>query len=504
MYSAIRANASDNNNNSIIQQNSILNNLEPKDNEQNNNYNIAYLKNILKNNYIEKLFKSNEIIKIVQLNSIYKLDNSTLYDAKFNINSLNLKNVVKCDVLKAVISKTRQLLNKPVNNNYINDKHTIDYCFSDKTNITIKTTNPTDERLTLNNSNYSVSELEEVIAESTTSLDNAHWVNTKLNIDSTMDIINKDSDTIQGHEFNKSGLSILSTTSAEEGADHTKVITNMTSELAYILGFTKKYFNNPFEKIYAFVNNTTDDYKIKIIYEIADDEDNDTDKIVSGTFTNSTAYDSITKFLNNLNTDKFSLIYEKDNYIINNNSNKKIKKIEILENDIPITGSNNILSKIIGISTTNINKKNRTHSYTGIKKHILEFHENTPNDGTKLTGIYHGLLISKYRIKFIDTHYVNIDISNIGDDQPIILHTSNKNLHISQNVDMNNNYENIIYYRSNDGELDYGRFKSKNLGPILNIKLYDDNGLPYHSNCDWVITLKFTMISNIENESIIY
>ena len=496
MYSAVRANASNYNNNSIIQQNSILNDLEPNENELNNNYNIAYLKNILKNCYIENLFKTKETVKIIQLNSVYKLDNSTLYDAKFNIDSFNLKNVVKCDVLKAVISKTRQLLNKPINNSN-NNKHTIDYCFSNHTNDTVKNTD--ENTLTINNSNYSVSELEEIFVENTSN----DWKNTKLNINSTTDITNKDPATIQGYETGNSGLSVLGTTLAGEG-DFTKVITSMTSELAYILGFTKKYFKNPFEKIYSFVNNTTNNYKIKIIYEIADDEDDDTDYIESGIFQLETAYDSITKFLNNLNTDEFSLIYENYNYIINNNNNKKIKKIVILEEDNLINGSSNILSKIIGICTTNINKENRTHSYTGIKKHILEFHENTPNDGTQLTDIYHGLHISKYRIKFIDTHYVNIDICNIGDDQPILLHTNNKKLHISQNIDMNNSYENIIYYRSNESELDYGRFKSKNIGPILNIKLYDDNGEPYNSNCDWVITLKFRMISHIENQSVLH
>ena len=387
--------------NSIIQQNSIFNKLTVNNSDLNSNINLST--NILKEKYLDNYYRKLEQTKIIQFNTTNMKDNSTLYNAKFDISSYNLKNVVKCDLVKAVIPKTRQLLHESIN---YNGNYNIDYCFADDNDNSNIITN-SKQTLIINNSNYSVSELENYLHDD--SSDN--WNRSIINIDSSTTITNHNGISY-GHEYSHSGLTVLSG-SDNNNNNTTKVIISMSNKIAYILGFCKKKLLNPFDKIYSFVNYTDNNFKIKLVF-------NDNTYIESNTFSKNKAYTNLNKFLECLNNNNFKINYIDNKYVIT--ADKLINNIYILKDDNIINGSN-VLSDIIGITS---NKNIDDKIYHGNIKYFLEFNTNTPNDGTLLVDDYKGLLISKYPIEFIDTYYVNINIDNIGTEQPIELSNNNK------------------------------------------------------------------------------
>ena len=488
MYTIRRDNDKDMNylQTALIQQQTIYNDINPSnndnnDNDNNINYDIAFIKNILKDYFKKDYYKNIEYTKIIQLNSSNRLSNSDIYNAKFDISTIGLKNIVKCDLIKAVIPKTRQLLHQT--NNY-NGEHSIQYCYSNNTSSGINLSNAALLPLVINNSNYSVSELEDIIQSE------PNFAKSIIDLDSTTSHTDKSSNTSLGNVLQ--GYGTLLGHSTSESASVTKVIVSMSSKIANILGFTTKTYDNPFEKLYSIVNHTNKAYKIRLSYD-------DSTSIESNEFSIHTAYSDIETFLNILNTSQFELIYFDNKFQIINNVKKILNKIEILEDGNPINSSNNVLSNIIGISTVNVNL-DLFEKYESKKKYLLEFNKDTPNDGSTLaaTGKYHGALISKHPVHFIDTHYIHFSISELGSLQPIILHTKNKKKEILHSVDMNENYQNIIYYRSHDIDLESDRFTPIGLLNQLNIMLYDDNGHFYNLSNDWCITLRFTMISQKE------
>tara|TARA_Y100000768_G_scaffold370364_1_gene336116 strand:- start:5327 stop:6790 length:1464 start_codon:yes stop_codon:yes gene_type:complete len=465
--------------NSIINKEQIFNNIKPDEEDNNTHYNIAYVKNILKNNYLKNFYKNIEYTKQIHLHSKNRVENSTLFNPKFDISTIGIKNIVKCDLIKAVIPKTRQLINKTTD---FNGNYNIRYCYSNNTTTSINS-GATDNLITINNSNYSVTELQDIITTHT----NNHFTNSIIDLDSTTSITNKNSDSVLGHTIGGKGT-VLGHGSSEVSGQ-TKVIISMSNRIAYILGYTKLVSDNPYETIYSFNNYSTDNYKIKLIYE-------DNNNIESGQFNANTGFKNIKDFLNILNTDSFELIYCNNKYKIVNNRNNTLIKIEILKNGTAINGTN-VLSDIIGITTNNVSLQ-LFESYNSDIKYILEFNDNTPNDGSQLTGNYYGFLISKYSVQFIDTHYIHFGIEELGSLQPIILQTKTKNIQILQSIDMNENYQNIIYYRSNNIDLELDRFTPIGILSSLKISLYDDNGYLYNCDSDWCVTIRFTMISQKE------
>lgn len=410
--------------------------------------------------------KQNNIEKkiIVHIDSSIRKKNDKIGDFTLDLSQFNLKNVVNCNILKAVIPKTRQLFkNTNTNSSQIHNITTVEADGSG-------TLTTSDLPHNIIDSNYTATELQTQLKNSTT----AHLSNTVINVGPTSTLYSSSS-------INRSGVSYLS----DFDATKYQVIKKMTSELAYVLGFLIHDNHKPYDFAYGFVNNDSVDFKITI---------NDTYE--SGSLASKKSVNKISEFLDKFNNTEYFKIGYDDNlfkyFIINSHETNIITSIKFNQDS-------NSFSDIIGIRDINLTLK-PGEKYFGEEKHYLEFDDNTPNDGngsTVSSAVYEYALISKYNINFTDTNYVYISIPKLGSNQNYNLLTSKGVKKALQSIDMNENFQGITYYRANDIDIIYNKNAPINLN-VIDLKLLDDDGNIYNPENNWSATLQFTCM--VENE----
>lgn len=453
--------------------------------------------NILLNNILNELKFSditNYYEKItVNCSSMNRQLDEKIYNFKVNLNDLNLRNVIKCDLIKAVIPKTRQLLSyipetkeyeitrgTSTNGDPGNDGHPL-HNFTVINKYTTNKLNATDDsihKFTIPNGNYTATELQDVIKSYTST--HAELINT---------VIDTEFNSITDHTQN-TGFTML-----KNNGINLCILKDITVRLGYILGFVAFDDIDPFYKVYAFVNNSGSDFSITVTYD-NNISTNQTSGILSyeNIGNNTIGCNNLSDFLNlinNNNTNTFKLAYDYNQHhynIVNNNNTKTITNITISHNDF---------SNIIGFNTSNVSiLPNKI--LKGIKKYIIETNPQTPNLPNDLSAGHGGnfahTLISKYPIKFQDINYTHIKIPEISGSHNIIVNSKDKGLiDVIQSIDMNENYQGIAYYRANDIDLSL----SKKFNPIplkyFTLELLDEHCNYYNSESDWTCTIAFTI-----------
>ena len=432
----------------------------------NNIYNeLSLLKKYVANHNNDKHYNNLEQSVTLHFDSNMRNSEETIHKFSLNLSSLKLRHVVKCDLLKAVIPKTRQLLD--VTPEYPTGTHTLVLVESNGSG-----TLTTERTETIENLNYTATELETRLKASSTG-----------QLSDTVIDVESGSSLFSSGKINKTGVAYLS----DHTATITQVIKKMTCKLAYILGFVAFNDTDPFKEVCGFVNNCGGVYSITVTFDSNGDK-------TSGTISNNTAIKDLSTFLSTLNIstneDYFKIGYntnEHHYFITNNHSSDKITKITVNQN------STTDFTNIIGINT--ITQELKTgEKYNGSKKYILETHESTPNHGTHAAGTYQYSLVSKYHIKFTDTHYVYISIVELGQHQSYTLLTKKGYKYALQSIDLDENYQGVTFYRANEIDLLTNRFHAQNLNTIT-LELRDDHGNYYDCSSDWSGTLKFTLMS---------
>lgn len=413
-------------------------------------------------NLIRKTYKDEKKIN-VHFNSNIRNSNEEAYKFKLKLNHLDLKNVIKCDLLKASVPKTRLIL---TSNDSYNGSHILNTVLTGSDGVI----SGAEQSVTIQNGNYTFTQLQTQLR-------------TITNLDESVISVEYDTTLPSGGKIHRSGISYLSNHSSSQNI----VIKNITAKLAYILGFCKYNDNNQFKQIYGFVNNSSTNLSIRITYSDGSTED-------TSNFNANTAFGNQNDFLNILQGTNFKFGYDhiKHKYFLRNNNSLSIT-------DITLTDDNSILSNIIGFNnSSNLNVNQNESYYSPEVKYKIETDSLTPNNGTHNAGeTYEYALISKYQIKFIDTHYVYINIPELGSNQPLSLMTRDGNLNVLQCIDLDENYQGISYYRANENDLINNKFNPVNLKDIT-IEIKDDLGNYYNLETDWTGTLQFTIMEEHE------
>lgn len=421
------------------------------------------LSNIYKDiNFIRKTYKDEKKFN-VHFSSNIRNSTEEPHKFKLKLNHLDLRHVIKCDLLKASVPKTRLIL---TSSDLYSGSHVINTVLTGGDGVI----NGLEQTATILDGNHTSSQLQTIIR-------------TFSNLSDSVISVESDTTLPSGKVIHRSGVSYLSKHSSSQNV----VIKNITSKLAYKLGFITHNDNNPFKMIYGFVNNSSSDLSIQITYS-----DNTTE--ITSTFSATTAFGNLTDFLQILHNAKFKFGYDynQNKYFIRNNHDSNITAITI--ND-----SNSILSNILGFKdTSNLSIESNDTYYSSEVKYILETDNLTHNSGAHNASEPHEYaLISKYHIRFIDTHYVYINIPELGSNQPLSLMTRNGNLNVLQCIDLDENYQGVAYYRANENDLINNKFNPINLKEIT-LEIKDDNGNYYNLETDWTGTLQFTVME--ENE----
>jgi len=420
---------------------------------------LQLLRVYLINNNNINYHKNSERTKIIHFNSNKRSHNESTYKFTLDLSYLDLNYVVKCDLLKATIPKTRQLLDDIPEQT---GTHSIIFVNSNGSGVLSTATT-----ITIDKSNYTATELQTKLRTSS------------ILTDTIIDV--EDSSTLFSSSIGSTGVTYLS----DHSATRTQVIKRISCKLGYILGFIEFEHHDPFEEVYGFVNNTASNFSIMVTYE---DDTTET----SGILSSNTAVETLQVFLNTINSGShnFSLQYHSNNhyYFIKNNHNQKIIKITINQD------TNEEFSDIIGIHNRTIDIKSDDIYKTQTLKYILETHSDTPNHGTHASGNFQYSLISKYHIKFTDTHCVYIHIRELGSNQSNHIITKNSVKHVLGSIDLDENYQGVAFYRANEHDLSHDKFTAMSLKKIT-LELLDSNGKYYNSESDWSASLKITTIS---------
>ena len=276
-------------------------------------------------------------------------------------------------------------------------------------------------------------------------------------------------------------------------------INYITNYLAYKLGYVNYLLDNPQEKIYALVFDTTDTITI----------DSGTAIPINGQY--HTIDDFISKF-NDLFT-KIQIEYNKETKIFTINN--------IHSNDInikyTITSSNSILPVIFsclssndtliysqtyvdGLGTDDI--KPPTFIKNSNPVYIIEFADSSANAFTSATTV------GKYNINYSISKAIHVCIDKIQHESMPILYTQNKMLYTIDSIPINaktydvmdisehNIHDYIIRYQANKDWANDVDLEGINLANGFTIELYDDFGYSYNPRMNWL--LEFEIINEKE------